>query len=194
MAVKITQNGIDTVQNNIITSAKVQTNGVSTDDMPSGSYLQVLNTIYTGRPSISITSSDTDIPGCAITITPKGTNSKFLIHVRGWVECDSEWNIMFNIQRNGARINTGGLGSYWSGLGMAVQTYNGASDNSSTPATLNFSTYDTTGSTAGVPITFKLVGSADGTRTMWINRTFASDGQGGQENSTTEMIIIEVKG
>lgn len=164
------------------------------DVFPAGVPIQVVNTIYTSRTSFTIQTYDTDVPGGSITITPKGNNSKFLITVRYFFESDSSYNIVYNIQRNGTRINVGGLTNNWSGIAMATQTYGGGNDNSSTPEILNFSTLDTSGSTAGTPITFKLVSSSDTARTSYVNRVFSSDGTSAYENGTSEIIIMEIKG
>jgi hypothetical protein len=195
MAVKITQNGIDTVQNGVVSSSKIIDNSVSTNDLPAGTVLQVVSTLYTGRTSFSSTTSDVALPGGYLAITPKGTNSKFLITVRYHLEAGAHQDVVYNIQRNGTRINLGGLTAAWSGLGMAGQSYAVASsDTNSTPEVLFFETLDTTGSTAGVAIGYQLVASGDSTRTIWVNRVAGSDGTGGYENSTSEIIITEIKG
>lgn len=195
MSVKITQNGIDTVQDGVVSSSKIIDNSVSPADLPSGTVLQVVSTIYTTRTSFTCTTADTAMPGGYLAITPKGSNSKFLITVRYHLEADAHQDVVYNIQRNGTRINVGGLTSAWSGLGMAGQTYAPAgSDTNSTPEVLFFETLDTTGSTAGTAIGYQIIASADSTKTIWVNRVAGSDGTGGYENSTSEVIITEIKG
>lgn len=179
------------------TSSNIQTQlstGVwNPSQMPSGSVIQVVNTIYTGRTSYTIYTSDTAVPGGSLSITPKLSGSKFLIRVRYWFENTGGWDTVYNIQRAGVRINVGGMTQLFEGIHMATQTYQNA-DDSSTPDMLSFETLDTTGSTAGSALTYTLVSSSTSNRTGWVNRTFGSDGQNGHERGTSEIIIMEIKG
>ena len=188
--------GASIIQDGIVNSNKIADGSIGYVDLPSGSVLQVVNTIYTTRTSFTVgASTDTSVPGGNIVITPKSSNSKFLIQVRYIFETDSGWDVMFNIQKNGTRINTGGLNNTWSGIAMATQSYGGGNNNDSTLELLSFSTLDTSGSTAGTNITFNLVCSGNNVaHTSWVNRTFANDGAAGNENGTSEIIIWEIKG
>lgn len=195
MAVKITANGIDTIQDNIITGSKIVTSGISPEDLPMGVPVQIKNVVYKSLTSFSMQTSDVAYPGMSIDITPKLNNSQFVIMVRSMNETGSSWNIVYNIHRNGTRINVNdGSVSSAHGIGLATQTYGGADNNDSTPEIISFSTIDTPGSTKGVPINYKLVARADGVRTSFVNSTWNNDSVDGNEVSQSEMIIMEIKG
>ena len=71
------------------------------------------------------------------------------------------WNVVFNIQRNGVRINTdGATASNRLGLSMATHTYNVVDNNDSTPEVMYVQTVDSTGSTIGTAITYTLVAAS----------------------------------
>lgn len=189
MAVKITQYGIDTVQDNTVSSSKIVDNSITYEDLPSGSVVQVINTIYYSQTSYTITTSDTVHPGTTITITPKLSGSYFMIYVRQFIEVDNSWNVVWNIQRNGTRINIDNSSNSSYGIMMAAQSYGATTNNSSTPEHLDISTLDVTGSTAGVPITYRLCGVSDANKACYVNRCFGTD-----EYGSSEVIIMEIKG
>lgn len=194
MTVKITANGIDTLQTNTVTAQKIVNNSITHDDMPEGTVIQAVSTLYSDLVSYTVVANvDTDVPGLSITVVPKLSSSKFLIIVRHYMEIADGWNVMFNIKRDGVRLHTLS-NNPWDGLSAATLSYGGAVDNSSTPEMLNIQTLDLGGSVAGVPITYKLVSSSTAARTCWVNRTFSSSGQTSYENGSSEIIVLEFKG
>ena len=171
------------------------TAGVPASAMPAGSVLQVVHFLTSDQGSVSVTTADTALsPDIFKTITPVGDGSNFLITVRwaGESTYGFQWSSNVNILRDGVRINAPGTLNY-QGLGSLVLTYYGNDDNS-TPDMLNFSTLDTTGSTAGTPITFRLVMAGASTATVWTNRCFGGTTGSGYETFSTEMIIMEIAG
>ncbi len=167
------------------------TAGVPSSAMPAGSVLQMVNLVYSTQGSMTVGTTDTNITGMNLSITPVKSGSKFRIDVRLFGEVDASWNVVFNIQRGTTRINTtSGLGYH--GLAMMTQTYGGGTENASTAEILTLSTIDSTGSTAGTPITYTLVGSAAGaSRTLWINRVFTTPAIS-YETGISEIIITEI--
>lgn len=196
MAVKITQDGIDTVQDNTVTNSKIIDGQISPEDLPSGSTVQVIESFYTTRTSFTINNSDTVVPGSTITITPKLSNSKFKIKYRYFMETNDGWNQMWNIQRDGSRINVNGYTARYAGLVQPTLSYGGAADNNSTPEFVTIETYEESGSTAGTPITFRLVATDTGTssKTCWLNTAWNNNPRTNYEYGTSEMIIMEIKG
>mgnify|MGYP003634645029 FL=1 len=152
-----------------------------------GKVLQVVNLVYSTKSSLTIGSVDTAITGMALSITPNGNSSRFRIDVRLFHESNADWNIVYNLLRATTRINTtSSLNNH--GLSMGTQTYGSAANNDTTPEILDFSTIDSTGSTAGTAITYTLVGSSTANRTLWINRCFSS----AYETGISEIIITEI--
>jgi hypothetical protein len=160
----------------------------STANFPAGSVLQMANLVYSTQSSLTVGTTDTDMTGMTLSITPKGTGSKFRIDVRLFAEMETAWNIVFNVQRGSTRINTTSDDNNH-GLAMATQTFNGGTNDDSSPEILTLFTIDSTGSTAGTPITYKLVAACASTKTLWINR-----GIGGTETGISEIIITEIGG
>jgi hypothetical protein len=195
MSVKITQNGIDTIQDNIVNNSKIIDNSIFPQDLPFGTPIQIVRTFSTSRGSFVMNTSDTAVPNMAVTITPKLSNSRFLIMIRFLCEADNQWDNVWNIQRNGTRINTDGSTFNQFSTGMAKQTYAGAENNSSTPEIVNFRTWDISGSTAGESLTFRLVcSSGDARNPVYYNGDWGLNNTDGNETSTSEIIVMEYKG
>lgn len=152
--------------------------------------LQMVNLVYSTQSSMTIGTTDTDVTGMSLSITPVKSGSKFRIDIRLFGEMAQSYNTMFNIHRGTTRINTTSNLNYH-GLSTMLVTYGGAEDNDSTPEILNLFTIDSTGSTAGTPITYKLVASSNANRTLWINRCFGSPTVG-YETGISEIIITEI--
>lgn len=159
-----------------------------------GCVLQVVSFNTSSQGSVSVGTSDVALsPDITKSITPIGNNSNFLIQVRwaGEVTWGANWSSLFNIHRDGSRINAPGT-NLWQGLSSPGLLYY-TSNNDSTGDTMSFSTLDTTGSTAGTAITYRLVAVATSTYTFYTNRCFGNTGQSGYEAWSSEIIISEIK-
>ena len=152
--------------------------------------LQVVNLVYSTQGSMTVGTSDTNITGMNLSITPKGAGSKFCIGVRLFGESAAAWSTVFNIHRGSTRINTTGTQLYH-GLSMMNQTYGGGSNNGSTPEILHLTTIDSTGSSVGTAITYTLVASSDTNYTLFINRCFDAPANV-KETGISEIIITEI--
>lgn len=161
-----------------------------------GNILQVVSFNTSSQGSVSVGNSDTTLsPDITKSITPVASGSNFLIQVRwaGEVTWGGQWNGLFNIHRDGSRINAPGT-NYWQGLMSPGLLYNSNDDNS-TGDQMSFSTLDTTGSTAGTAITYRLVAvssNSGASYTYYTNRTFGSTGQSAYEAWSSEIIISEI--
>jgi hypothetical protein len=153
--------------------------------------LQVVNLVYSTQGSMTVGTSDTNITGMNLSITPLGAGSKFRIDVRLFGEFATPWSTVFNIHRGSTRINTTGNQLYH-GLSMMTQTYGAGVDNSSTPEILHLTTIDSTGSSVGTAITYTLVASADSNYTLFINRSFDAPANV-KESGISEIIITEIE-
>lgn len=168
---------------------------ISASQLPSGSVLQVVSFNTSSQGSTSGGSADVALsPDITKTITPIGNGSDFLIQVRwhGEGTDGASWNSVFNIHRDGSRINSPGTNG-WQGLAVPKLSYY-ASDFNSTMEGTSFMLLDTTGSTAGTSITYRLVWSTNGTAfTIYTNRTAGSTGANSHEATSSEIIISEIK-
>lgn len=164
------------------------------DSSITGTILQVVSKTISTQGSQTIAVTDTQIgtgDDFQISITPKGNNSKFIVSVRWFGEISTAWEAVFNILRDGARINTTNNLNYH-GLSMPTTTYQ-AGDNNSTPDILNLQTLDSTGSTKGILTTYTLVCSDFNAATMWTNRCFGTVGAN-YETGISELMVMEVAG
>lgn len=168
---------------------------ITHSQLPSGSVLQVVSFNTSSQGSTSTAATDVTLsPDITKSITPVGSNSNFLIQVRwnGEVSEGSAWNSLFNIHRDGSRINAPGTNN-WQGLAIPTITYH-AGDFNSTMEGAYFMLLDTTGSTAGTAITYRLVWCTNGTTyTIYTNRTAGSTGSNSYEATSSEIIISEIK-
>ena len=156
----------------------------------SGSVLQVVSHLTAVQGSQTITTTDTRVNDLAKTIIPKGNNSKFLVTVRWFGECQNGWEICFNIRMNGTRVNVNGGGRRHA-LSMPVVSYGHVNDNVSTPEIVNIQTLVSTNSVIGTPIEFEVVADSSGSFTLWNNRCF-NDTHAYSERGTSEIIITEI--
>lgn len=196
MAVKITQDGISKLQSDTVNADKIVDGSIGYEDLPSGTIIQVVNQLNATQASQTLAvNTDNVYANSALTITPRLNDSKFIIIVRFLMEVSVSWDVVWNVTRNNARINNLGDTTNNFGLSMATQTYGGATNDSSTPEMLQFMTFDeTAGTVAGTPITYRITGNPQGTaRTCWSNRCFGAPSTS-YEVSTSEIIVLEVKG
>ena len=159
-----------------------------------GHVLQVVSFLTEGRGNVSIGQTDTALnPSIEKTITPKGTGSSFFIKIR-WIGESQDANASHaHIHRDGIRINainSSNTPNFDFHLGNPIQSYHG-SDFDSTLDYLNFATLDKAGSTAGTDITFKLMMSSGGTKSVWTNRCA---GVASYAGGNSEIIIMEIAG
>jgi len=190
-----------TLNNAGITNLSAGTIG-SAVTFPTGMPIQIVsfNTIATGNYELPQSDTATN-PDIFKLITPKGSGSSFLVSIRWAGEIDVPQDCVFNIQRivSGAstvRINAPGTLQY-QGLNGAYGGSHGADDDS-TPNSCAFQTVDTTGSTAGTDITYRLVVSCSSTSTsnsFYTNRVAgASWPATSYEQFSSEIIITEIAG
>jgi hypothetical protein len=158
---------------------------------PAGHTLQVVSYYTDTQGSQTITTSDTVVNSMTIDVTPKGTNSDFLITVRWFGESATSWDTLFNIQMDGTRVNMVSTRGYGLGNGANASDRN---NDASTPESTTFSTLvKNSSSVIGTDITFRLVADNYASVTLWNNRCFAIAGSN-EEKSTSELIITEIAG
>lgn len=158
--------------------------------VPYHGLIQIVSKVITAQGSQTLGIADQQVLGVgsdfAITITPRRSGSYIKVTARWFGEVDVPWNTVFNIHKNGARLNVGSTANTH-GLAMPCVTYGAAADNNSTPEMVNLFTVDTAGTQEGVPITYALVVSTDVTKTMWTNRCF-----GAYETGVSEIMVEEI--
>lgn len=131
---------------------------VNSSDLPAGSVVQVKSVVLT-TPASATGTTDTGIGanlGLTLSITPKRSNSHFYITVDIGIGSTASGNTWFGIlSRDGSKIGNGITWNNWPGVwfrGIDHAGNNGTDTNHGLGASASH--YDTTGSTAGSPITF----------------------------------------
>jgi hypothetical protein len=196
MAITINGSGITSseIADGTITNADINASAAIVGSKLSGAgkVLQVVNVLTTTQASQTLSTSDTQVGLLTKSITPLGANSKFLISVRWFGEVNAAWQVLFNIQQDGTRVNINGQGRNY-GLAMPLQSFSatGGNDDSS-PENVTFTTLVSTSSVVGTAIVFKVVADSTTTYTLWNNRPFNSSTLGGYERGTSELIITEI--
>ena len=183
--------GTASILDNAITSGKIINNAVTSSKIVAGAggkILQTVSVLTTTQASQAITTSDTQLGLLTKAITPLGANSKFLVYVRWFGEVLEPYNVCFNIQMNGTRVNVNSGGR---GYALAVPLLSFHLNEDSTPENANFQTLVSTSSVIGTAITFRAVVDAFSSRTLWNNRCFGTPSSG-SEASTSELIITEL--
>jgi len=127
----------------------------------------------------------------SLVITPKFNNSRFLVDILWNGEVSIPWNTMFNVMRDGARINLPGKSGVGRGIGVTTDPYH--NDFSSTIGRCHIVTLDTIGSTVGVPITYQLTGIGWSAIGCYTNRTATNVATNEYEHATSHMRITEFK-
>lgn len=160
-----------------------------------GKVLQVVSKLATTQYTQALTALvETELAGAGVftlSITPKGDNSKFKIYVRHFGEVVASQDEVYNINRDGVRINAQS-GDTWSGISMGAQTYGGGINDDSTPEIMQLTTLDTAGSTTGTIIEYKVMVTHASSQTQYTNRTVGSTGANAYETGSSEIIIEEI--
>ena len=156
--------------------------------------LQTINKVVSTQGSQTITTTDSQIGSGTdfdISITPLGSGSKFIISVRWFGEVNNPQDVVFNLQRDGTRINTTSNDLYH-GLSIPCINYGAANNFSSTPEIMYLQTVDSTGSTVGSAITYTLVATSDASETLYTNRSQGSAGSNAYESGISELQVVEI--
>jgi hypothetical protein len=156
--------------------------------------LQTVNKVVSTQGSQTINATDSQIGSGTdfdISITPLGSGSKFIISVRWFGEVNNPQDVVFNLQRDGTRINTTSNNA-WHGLSMPCINYGAANNFSSTPEIMYLQTVDSTGSTVGSAITYTLVATSDASETLYTNRAQGSAGANAYESGISELQVVEI--
>jgi hypothetical protein len=93
-----------------ISGANLHGVGIASTGMPSGSIIQVKQTVKTDSFSINDTASNTDVTGLSVTITPTSASNKILIdlHMSAFsVESSSYYGARFQLVRDSTDIAKG---------------------------------------------------------------------------------------
>ena len=180
--------------------------GLTISDTTSISYpgriVQMKHKLYHGRTSWVNPNSDTgsvisNVPGLDLDFQCKFSNSLVIIEAR--IMGDVHHNTIFRYTVDGNAITTAAYDSYnddegadrWSGLTCAA--YDGASNNSSTPADTYVMVYYKPGNTNNHTYRITARNGNTGQNTNYINRCGSSNGQNSYECGVSSIIMYEVE-
>ena len=166
----------------------------------SGTVLQVQSTVVTARNSTNVTDADGiggDI-GLRVDLTPKSSNSKFLVilHIGiGTTTGGNTWGII--LSRDGSRVGNGDFVSgHQGGVWVKSVDHTGNSGTDTNHGVGAHATYlDTTSGTSGTSMRFEARGVVEGSG-MYINRV-ESDYSGGSEvvsaYTSSSLVVMEIE-
>jgi hypothetical protein len=175
---------------------KVQNNTITTDNLPSGSILQIKSTLYSTGTSVSL-QADTHntLTQFSVSITPKSASSKILLLGRLFCEpTQAGWNdqTYYFTSTISTRVNCpAAAGVRNVGMSMPHIGY-WADDRNTTPAMVNLATVDSPNTTS--QITYWFGTQSDAAGTLYINRTLQDVDQTYVERGTSEIIAMEIAG
>ena len=150
---------------------------------------RVINTIRT----VWSTSGTYQIPSLEITLTPKSVDSVFILSGRVFGESTTlgDHEVAYFFTRNGTSINVGSTGGSATPKVMAISTQGyQAGDNSSTPSTTSFTTYDAPATTS--PVTYRIAQWTGSSHTFVMNDAHITTDSVGYEEGSSELVILEV--
>jgi len=138
----------------------------------------------------------TALTGLSAAIAPKRSSNSILIYARWCGEGGTLWNSVFGLQRNGTNIGQPAAQSLQeAGITCPMDTYSAnASDNSSTPAQMNFWYRDSPGTTGTVTYQITFTTSVAGGITLATNRTITNSNTANFELPMSALYLFEVSG
>jgi len=164
--------------------------GVSATQQYSGRILQVQNVTYTSTFSQSI-ATRAKLNNISVSITPTSATSKILVMCGIFFEggtADHNWH--WFLYRDSTDISSPSPGSRSAAIAMAGIGYFD-SDNDSTPVYANFHYFDSPSTTS--TITYAPgIGTTDGTKTIYINRTVTDSDSNGYERGISSITVMEI--
>lgn len=173
-------------------SGQVLSGSLDKSKMPSGSVLQIKNSLYQSYNSMTISSGWYDVPNMSVTINPTAANSFFRIDVRWFGEVSGAWDVVFGITRNGSLINMPSQeGTRNGSLAVPLQSYID-DNNDSTPEYVCFSTIDYPQTIS--PLTYKMVARAWNSRTLYNGRVYSGNSSWAYEQGSMEVVVTEYAG
>lgn len=161
---------------------------VTSNAMPTGSVLQVLQSVKTDTFSSSTTNSWVDITGLSVSITPSSSSNKILVMAQvmaaGAVTTN---NVLLRMVRNSTAINVGDSASSRVPSFACTQASN---DNNNAP-TPHASFLDSPSTTSSV--TYKIQAWSNAS-TMYINRTPNDGDNSYTPRGASTITVMEIKG
>ncbi len=173
---------LPTTNGTVLTSAS----SLTASQMPTGSVLQVLQTTKTDTFS-STSASWVDVTGLSVTITPSSSSNKILVTGVMVLGQDSGNIWAVRLLRNGTLINAGDA-SGSAGRGLMNAGYSTVHAENPVP----FTFLDSPATTSAC--TYKLQLFSESGYTVWVNRTSGNISDDRQQRTSSNIIVMEIKG
>ncbi len=173
---------LPTTNGTVLTSAS----SLTASQMPTGSVLQVLQTTKTDTFS-STSASWVDVTGLSVTITPSSSSNKILVTGVMILSQDSGNLWGARLLRNGTLINAGDA-SGSAGRGLMNASSTGVHSENPVP----FTYLDSPATTSAC--TYKLQVYSEASLAVWVNRTSGNISDDRQQRTSSNIIVMEIKG
>ena len=166
----------------IVTSAS----SLTASQMPTGSVLQVLQTTKTDTFS-STSASWVDVTGLSVTITPSSASNKILVTGVMILSQDAGNLWGARLLRNGTLINAGDASG---SIGRGLMNAGSTGTHSENPVAFKF--LDSPATTSAC--TYKLQVYSEASLAVWVNRTSGNLNDDRQQRTSSNIIVMEIKG
>jgi hypothetical protein len=156
-------------------------------DLPSGTVLQVVNTVLTSATSVSSGGSFGEITGLATSITPISTSSRILVMLSLSGGTDNGYRAGINLVRNSTDIFKGDSAGSRTRTTIFAKNLDAANQASYHMA---FSAVDSPSTTSS--ITYKVYASVENTSTFYVNRSAADSDSTSHYRAASSLIVMEI--
>jgi len=161
----------------------VQAGAVESGDLPAGSVIQVVQTYKTNIFTRTATSED-DIPGMSVDITPSSASSKIMVMATLNWSSNGSSNVWINLKRGSTYLGRGTGGSKDNGF---YSSNVGATDNRIvTPTNINYLDSPSTTSTTN----YRIVVQSDNSNLFTVNTRAINSFYG----SSSHITVMEIAG
>ena len=173
---------LPTTNGTVLTSAS----SLTASQLPAGSVLQVLQTSKTDTFSSS-SASWVDVTGLSVTITPSSSSNKILVTGVMVIGQDAGNIWAARLLRNGTLINAGDASG---SAGRGLMNAGFKDTNSESPVPFTF--LDSPATTSAC--TYKIQIISESGYTVWVNRTVGNLNDDRQQRTSSNIIVMEIKG
>jgi hypothetical protein len=177
------------------TAGTLITSNNFSDNLPSGSILQVQYTQFTGTNTVSQSAvTEALITDLAVSITPTSTSN--LIKVEAMV-CGEHgvtgniFNTVWYFDRSGTKLAAPEAGSRKSGIAIGNTIGYDASNAASTPEMVNYTYFDTPSTTSSITYTVAMLSQS--AQTWYLNRTVSDADSSSYERGISYISVTEIK-
>jgi len=179
-----TQASAGLTSSSALNATNITTGTLPAARLPTGSVLQVVQTVKTDTFSVSSTTL-TQVTGLTVSITPSSASNKILVMFSGMASTNNGENVSLQLQRNSTPIFIGDAS------GSRLQCFFGANSYSGSGALPMSATFlDSPSTTSATTYSVYMRGSS----TVYLNRTVTDENEANRGRTASSIIVMEIAG